>query len=631
MRIPTFLLCMWALFAYSQDNLYTSKNIPEDLLKSANSVLRFEKHTIDIPNSSTIKTAHKRVVTVLNKRGNRDVEAYMYYDDVTRIKNASVVIYDDSGKEVKKYKQRDFKDVSAADGISLYIDTRLLYLDFTPTSYPYTVVVESEIVSKNTASIPSFYANEGYYSSTEEKIFEINYADEVNLKHKMYGDYNRIEVEESQNSLRLVIKNSPSLVPEDYSPGFRNIVGRVAIALNDFHLEGLDGDARDWGTFGQWMNENLLQGAQDLPEETITQAKELVKGIKDPIAKAKIIYDFVQNKTRYISVQVGIGGWKPMLASQVDKLGYGDCKALTNYTKSLLEAVGVPSYYTILYGSRDKRDIEDDFTAIQGNHAILSVPTGDDYVWLECTDQEVPFGFIAGFTDDRDVLVVKPDGGEIVHTKKYTAQDNYQIMNGSFTIDASGNAQGGVSIKSGGLQYAGKYRLVAENQDDKKKYYYKFWNYLNNVSLTNINILNNRDEAITTENIELEVENYASFAGDEMLVSLNLFNRYTALPDRVKNRMFEVEISRGFKDEETIEINLPDGFEVVSVPKGEQLKSPFGTYSYSIKEVENSKIIYKRSFIFNEGTYSKENYAKLRSFIRSVIRNDQQKIVIKKQ
>jgi heterodisulfide reductase subunit A-like polyferredoxin len=30
-------------------------------------------------------------------------------------------------------------------------------------------------------------------------------------------------------------------------------------------------------------------------------------------------------KSRYVSIQVGIG-WKPMDASDVDRLGYGDCK-----------------------------------------------------------------------------------------------------------------------------------------------------------------------------------------------------------------------------------------------------------------------------------------------------------------
>ena len=76
--------------------------------------------------------------------------------------------------------------------------------------------------------------------------------------------------------------------------------------------------------------------------------------------KAKKIYQFVQDKTRYISVQVGIGGWKPFNTSEVDKLGYGDCKALTNYTMSLLKAAGVTSNYCVVYGGDDIMSLEED-------------------------------------------------------------------------------------------------------------------------------------------------------------------------------------------------------------------------------------------------------------------------------
>ena len=81
-----------------------------------------------------------------------------------------------------------------------------------------------------------------------------------------------------------------------------------------------------------------------------------------------------------------------MLASDVDKLGYGDCKALTNYTKTLLDAVDVESYYTVVYGGKRIRNIDKEFSATEGNHVILCLPNEEDYIWLECTSQKTPFG-----------------------------------------------------------------------------------------------------------------------------------------------------------------------------------------------------------------------------------------------
>jgi len=90
--------------------------------------------------------------------------------------------------------------------------------------------------------------------------------------------------------------------------------------------------------------------------------------------KAKAIYEYVQNNTRYISVQIGLGGWKPISAKEVDDKKYGDCKGLTNYTKALLNLVDIESNYCVVYSGSEIQDISEDFTSMQGNHVILNIP-----------------------------------------------------------------------------------------------------------------------------------------------------------------------------------------------------------------------------------------------------------------
>ena len=89
----------------------------------------------------------------------------------------------------------------------------------------------------------------------------------------------------------------------------------------------------------------------------------------------------MQNKTRYVSIQLGIGGYQPFEASVVDKTGYGDCKALSNYMLSMLETIGIKGHYALIMAGQNSPELEEDFPSSQFNHAIVAVPNGADTLW----------------------------------------------------------------------------------------------------------------------------------------------------------------------------------------------------------------------------------------------------------
>ena len=81
------------------------------------------------------------------------------------------------------------------------------------------------------------------------------------------------------------------------------------------------GEYTNWKEFGAWMNATLLKNRDILKQATKDKVLALVEGVTAPLEKAKIVYEYMQNKTRYISVQVGIGGWEPIAANEVDEVG----------------------------------------------------------------------------------------------------------------------------------------------------------------------------------------------------------------------------------------------------------------------------------------------------------------------
>ena len=435
---------------------------------------------------------------------------------------------------------------------------------------------------------------------------------------------------ETSTQLSYTATNIPAVKYEDLSPNSSKIFPRVMMGLEFFNLEGVDGNAKTWKEFGKWWSDKILVGTDELPEETKVKMKALVGDEKDPIIKAKIIYKYVQEKSRYVAISEGIGGWRPMIVKDVDRLGYGDCKALSNYTKSLLNAVDVPSYYTKLYGSRDKQNIESDFVSQQGNHIILTIPNGDNYVFLECTSQDDPFGYQANFTDDRDVLVLKPDGGEIIRTKKYENKDNAQMSKGIYSLTENGDLSGNIAIVSSGSQYGLKFHLETMPPLEKENYYKEYLDNISNLKIIKTTFSNDREKIRFTENITISAANYGKVSNGKMIFVVNSYNQYTGSVKRIRNRKNPFEIQRGYYDEDEIAIALPSGFSIESMPNNFELNTKYGEYKTEIVKKDNSNLIYKRTIYIKKGLYKNTEYDEYRNFMEQISKNDNAKIILTK-
>ncbi|EJG01314.1 DUF3857 domain-containing protein [Flavobacterium sp. F52] len=616
----------------AQKSIYPIFSIPDSLTQNANAVLRLDQMDIVIASQRSMNIKTQRIVSVLNEKGLKDIDAFSHYDKTTSVKNIEAIVYDALGNEIKKIKRKDFRDQSAVSGSTLFSDNRVLYLDYTPISYPFTIVFTCETETSNTAFIPQWYFIGNYYVSIEKCILNITFPKGLGFKKKefRFDNFKIKKTADTDTNLSYIATNIPAQKQEDLSPSPSDLFPKVMMGLENFHLEGVDGNATTWEAFGKWYGDKILTGTTVLPEETKAKIKALVGDEKDTVKKAKIIYDYVQKKSRYVNIAVGIGGWKPMLANDVDRLGYGDCKALSNYTKALLQVVDVPSYNTILYGDRYKADIQSDFVSMQGNHMILAIPNKDSYIWLECTSQDDPFGYQGTFTDDRDVLVVKPEGGEIVRTKIYDDRGNIQDGKGTYTIDGAGNFSGTLKIASQGSQYASKSRVETMQPNEKEEHYKEYWDNINNLKLGKITFTNDKENICFTEDVQLSAVNYGTLTGNKMIFVVDAFNQYTGNIKRVRNRKSPFQIQRGYFDTDEIEINLPDGYSIEFLPQNYELKGKFGEYKTEIIKKDNNKLTYKRSMFLNKGKYSNKEYDEYRLFMEQVSRNDNAKIVLTK-
>ncbi|NHN27662.1 DUF3857 domain-containing transglutaminase family protein [Flavobacterium jejuense] len=629
MRIKILFLLLITFNVFSQKDL-SSLLISGELKEKANSVVRFQKIEVVVQSQKLYSITTKKTITVLNENGLKNIDAREYYSKSEKINSIEAIIYDSFGKEIKKIRKKDFKDQSVADGFSILSDNRVLYLDYTPTQYPFTVVFESEKESINTAFLPSWYAVDDYYESIEKSEFTISYPSDLGFKYKELN-FEGFDVKKSEekNTLSFVVENLPAEKPEDYSPSFKKIVPNVMFGLEKFSLEGVDGTGKSWEEFGKVYYDELINNDTDLSQETIKKISELTKNAENPIEKAKIIYKYVQDKTRYVSIQLGIGGWKPMLAKDVDRLGYGDCKALSNYTRVLLDNVGVKSYYTVIYGDSNKKDLDKDFVSYQGNHAILTLPYNDKNYFLECTSQTNPFAFGGDFTDDRYALMIKPEGGFIVKTNGFKITDSYQKTIGDYSVDEEGNLSAKAQIKSGGIQYDNRAFLSRINDEKEllKSYKNKF-SWISNLKIENLVIKEDRDKIELLEDFSFTATDYSNKAGNSIYFPINVFNKNEHIPDKYRNRKNNFEIKRGYQDIDEITVSLPRNCEIEFLPEKIELETKFGSYKMTIQKLDNGKLLYSRMLTIKSGDFSKEEYEEYRKFREQIAKNDNLKIVL---
>ncbi|MFD0750251.1 DUF3857 domain-containing protein [Mucilaginibacter calamicampi] len=610
-------------FSVAAQTVYTAASIPKELMPYASAVVRNEVVSTEVKSVDNVIYHVKRIVTILNKNGDDEAEVNIFYDKANSIKEMHGVVYDEFGKQVSKFTAGSFKDESAASDFSLFEDARVKHYQPQSISYPYTIEYEYETRSRQSLNFHDWHPMRSRGVAVEKSIFTFINRSGFNVRYKEINTPQQVEITNSPEGSKVYtwkVDNIHAARFEPYGPDPDLYRIGVKITLEKFSYGGIEGTYTNWNDLGKWVYDKLLRGRQALTPETVSLIKQLTADVKDPKDKARKIYEYMQKKTHYISVQIGIGGYQPFPASDVDKLNYGDCKALVNYMQALLATVNINSWYcAVAAGSDYKSSLLPGFASMgQANHVILCIPFTNDTTWLECTSQKIPFGFLGNFTDNRNVLACTPDGGKLLHTPKYISNNNLQVRKANFNINHEGELSGGIETRFTGTQYDNREELVDKSETERLKAVARIY-AINNLDITEYGLTQNKtDEPVTTETIRFSAPSYASVTEGKVYFLLNATNRTARTPAEVRNRTTDVYINDGYVDEDEIVYNLAsDSYRTEKIPLNIVISKPFGSYSATM-QLKGNQLIYHRKIQLLAGTYSKTVYDDLVDFYRRV-------------
>jgi len=410
-----------------------------------------ENQRIEILDSYEVVHEIERTFTILSYEGLAHAFTSVSYDQLTKIENIEIEITDPvSGKTLQKAKTKDMADAAIYSRSSIFDDNRYKYYEVKSGKFPVQVTVKIQTRSATNFQLPDWIPVHRYNQKVTKSTLTVVYPNTVGLRYKplnLLGERSEktidthVEVTWTETDLPV---QTPDLKKED---DHKLLLAPVHFAMGDY-----EGKMEDWSGLAAWQNK-LNEGRKNLSDEFKLKLTKMVADVESDYEKIQILYDYLQKNYRYVSIQLGIGGWQSMTAADVVKYAYGDCKGLTTLMQAMLKAVGIDSNYTLVFAGKDADDIETDLPSNQFNHVILQVPMAEPAspVWLECTSNSLPAGFLGDFTRNRHVLVINESGGYLTKTPAYNSPTWNSIHSkNEVKISKEGNASISSKIQADG-------------------------------------------------------------------------------------------------------------------------------------------------------------------------------------
>ncbi|HEX2968318.1 MAG TPA: DUF3857 and transglutaminase domain-containing protein [Bacteroidales bacterium] len=626
MRKLLLLLCFTILCNTCFPQFYPFDSIPGNLRKNANAVVRSAQclFTVIAPGKAVEKV--KMTITLLNENADSYRHLTVFYDNFRKVNYIRGRIFDEKGMIVKAMGASDIFDMSAISGEAFYSDKRKKIMRFPLYKYPYTIEYEYQVEHSSLLGYPEWKFQEAKNVSIEKSGIQFVFSKEIKFRYSEQFTKNKVDsvILPDKKIYTWQEENIPArsiLRSWDLYSGASPV---LEVAPSEFEYAGYKGSMQSWKSFGEWVY-SINKGRDKLPDDEIAEIRKITSGYPDTKSKVKAVYEYMQSRTRYVLITIGAGGYQTAEASSVSLTGFGDCKALVNYTSSLLRSVGIESYMALVKSGPDERDINTGFVNVQFDHVILCVPEKTDTIWLECTSQDLPFNYLGSFTSNRHALLITPDGGKLVKTQQYRKEQNIIQRTGSLFFNVSGKSSAKLNIKYSGY-YFGDYSSIfaLQSEDEMTKTLYSSLEYPD-FTVTSTKYSENKSAFPTAEfRYEVDIRGFGTTNGKQLFFNPSITKEDYMPEDTVALRISVPDITI-----DSVSYWLPQGYGIESLPADFSIRNKYGSYMYKLKN-EGDKLVFYRRFELENGIIPASEYNSFREFYNTVANTDRSIVILKR-
>jgi len=359
------------------------------------------------------------------------------------------------------------------------------------------------------------------------------------------------------------------------------------------------------------------------------RAEALTQGMKDDRAKARAIYDYVVQKTRYVALEFGIHGFKPYRVDKVLARRFGDCKDKASLITAMLKVAGVDTRLVLLR-MRSLGQLDPQPASLAAfNHAIAYVPKLDLY--LDGTAEFHGIHEMPGADRQADVLIVEPDAASrFLVTPEAKSAENKTTIELNVTLAGNGSADAKGSIETRG-EGAPEFRRLYQAPATRRQSFEQAWAQSFpglTVSKLDVTDLTKLEEPVKLD-FEMFTPRYAEASQSFMrFYPFGASRAYTQVLAPLVERKYDVVFPEAWVNVFRSKYRLPAEWAADAPPAKEVVASEFG--SFTLECTNDKELACEGTMALDVARVSAKDYPKFRQWLLKVDQVFSRKLVARK-
>lgn len=435
------------------------------------------------------------------------------------------------------------------------------------------------------------------------------------------------EIKFKEDSYTVELENVPALKEEAFVGNLNNYTTALQFEMSYIDIPGLPLKtyATDWEDVSKSIYRVTEFGAElERNNYFEKDVDNILSGLTTPEEKIGAIFYFVLNKINW-------NGYRGFYTNEGVKAAYkkgsGNVADINLMLVAMLRHAKLDANPVLV--STKSHGIPLFPTRNGFNYVIAGVNLPQGTLLLDATNKDAEIGVLKSSILNWQGRVVKKDG-----TSGWVSLSSIVPAVKSAMVNAEIKPDMSVSGKSKNRftgNYAFKYRseFKSLNEDAQRKALEKNSNQaeLSNCKFENMNTLG---QPVSLE-YDFETMDAVENVAGKLYFSPMVFMATKETPFKSETRQYPIDYGYPIKDRYIINIALPEGYTVESLPENAafNLGEKTGSYRYLISQVGN-KLQLSVEFAMNKSFIAAEEYANLRKFYELLIAKENEKVVLSK-